>query len=101
MSRSIEVADDLDALLVAGVQPKSVVLRPSERAQLELLKSEDIKARVIATVGGDATVTVSQSEQQVQFLSAVVEEGGRDTFTFRFVPSNVFTLSAKKYDYLR
>ena len=93
VSRSIEVADDLDALLVAGIQPKSVVLRPSERAQLGLLNGEDIKARVIAAVGGDAQVTVSQSEQQVQFLSAVVEEGGRDTFTFRFVPSNVFALS--------
>lgn len=93
VGRSIEVADDLDALLVAGIQPKSVVLRPSERAQLGLLNGEDVKARVVAAVGGDAPVTVSQSEQQVQFLSAVVEEGGRDTFTFRFVPSNVFTLS--------
>ncbi|NCX76861.1 MAG: hypothetical protein EBX09_07500, partial [Actinobacteria bacterium] len=93
VSRSIEVADDLDALLVAGIQPKSVVLRPSERAQLSLLNGEDVKARVVAAVGGDAPVTVSQSEQQVQFLSAVVEEAGRDSFTFRFVPSNVFTLS--------
>jgi len=91
--KTVEVTDQLDSLIAVGIQPQSVVSQPSEKAQLGMLQSTEVAARLETQVGGSAPVTVTQAERQVQFLSAIVESGGRDAFTFRFNPSNIFTFS--------
>jgi hypothetical protein len=91
--KTVEVTDQLDSLLAVGIQPQSVVSQPSEKAQLGMLQSTEVAARLETQVGGSAPVTVTQAERQVQFLSAIVESGGQDAFTFRFNPANIFSFS--------
>lgn len=92
-TKSVELGDNLNTLAAVGIQPQAVSSRPSALGQLTVLRSEETRERLAARVGGDADVSVSQSEAQVQFLSAITETDGRDSFTFRFVPNTVFTFS--------
>jgi len=93
VTTSIEVTDNLNALLAVGIQPQAVVKRPSELGQLRILGGSTTRKRLTQKVGGDARVGVSQAASQVQFISAITDSDGKDSFTFRFVPNNVFTLS--------
>jgi len=92
-TKSVELGDNLNTLAAVGIQPQAVSSRPSALGQLTVLRSEETRKRLAAMTGGDAEVSVSQSEAQVQFLSAITETDGRDSFTFRFVPDTVFTFS--------
>lgn len=93
IDRTYELTDGLNALLAVGIQPQAVVPVPTEKAQLALLTDSATMQRISEEIGGPASVTIRQSEQQVQFVSAVSESGGQNAFTFRFIPSNVFTFS--------
>lgn len=81
VSRTYEARDEAAVLTVAGIDPGSIIPYPSFDNQLEILKSDETKAKISAKINSDAAVTISRTEQRFSLVDTVESES-RTRFTF-------------------
>lgn len=81
VSRTYEARDEAAVLTVAGIDPGSIIPYPSFDNQLEILRSDETKAKISAKINSDTAVTISRTEQKFSLVDTVESES-RTRFTF-------------------
>jgi len=92
IDRVYESRDETALLALVGVDPSTISPFPSFENQIIQLQEPEMRDKIAATSGVDASVSVSRSEQRFSLIDTV-EGDGKTKFTFLSVGTPTYSFS--------
>ena len=92
IDRVYESRDETALLALVGIDPSTISPFPSFENQIIQLQEPEMRDKIAATSGVDASVSVSRSEQRFSLLDTV-EGDGKTKFTFLSVGTPTYSFS--------
>ena len=92
ISETYEVSDPLPTLALVGLDPSGIRAIPDLESQVVVLRGDDVRQRVAATLGYEPSVSIARSTPTFSLIDTT-DADGRSTFTFRSagIPTLTFT----------